>query len=149
MMVKARAAERWLADRPGGSAMDGLTEEEASIVSLVGEFVDREVRPVVQQLDHTNTYPEKLIDQMKEMGIFGLAIPEPWGETKVSAQCYAAVTEELARGWMSLAGAMGGHTLVAKLLVTYGTRNQKDAWLPKIATGEIRATIPLTDPAAR
>jgi alkylation response protein AidB-like acyl-CoA dehydrogenase len=126
--------------------MDGLTEEEATIVSLVGEFVDREVRPVVQQLDHTNTYPEKLIDQMKEMGIFGLAIPEPWGETKVSAQCYAAVTEELARGWMSLAGAMGGHTVVAKLLVTYGTQEQKDAYLPKMATGEIRATMALTEP---
>jgi alkylation response protein AidB-like acyl-CoA dehydrogenase len=146
MMVAGEAAERWLRTDPGGSAMDGLTEEEAAIVSLVGEFVDREVRPVVQQLDHANIYPEKLIDQMKEMGIFGLAIPGPWGETKVSAQCYAAVTEELARGWMSLAGAMGGHTVVAKLLVTYGTQEQKDAYLPKMATGEIRATMALTEP---
>jgi alkylation response protein AidB-like acyl-CoA dehydrogenase len=126
--------------------MDRLTEEEASIVSLVGEFTDREVRPAVRRLEHANTYPEKLIDQMKQMGIFGLAIPEPWGETKVSAQCYAAVTEELARGWMSLAGAMGGHTVVAKLLVTYGTQEQKDAWLPKMATGEIRAAMALTEP---
>jgi alkylation response protein AidB-like acyl-CoA dehydrogenase len=126
--------------------MDGLTEDEAEIVSLVGEFVDREVRPVVQELDHTNTYPGKLIDQMKEMGVFGLAIPQPWGETQVSAQCYAAVTEELARGWMSLAGAMGGHTVVAKLLVTYGTAEQQDAYLPKMATGEIRATMALTEP---
>jgi alkylation response protein AidB-like acyl-CoA dehydrogenase len=126
--------------------MDGLTEDEAEIVSLVAEFVDREVRPVVQELDHTNTYPGKLIDQMKEMGVFGLAIPQPWGETQVSAQCYAAVTEELARGWMSLAGAMGGHTVVAKLLVTYGTAEQQDAYLPKMATGEIRATMALTEP---
>jgi alkylation response protein AidB-like acyl-CoA dehydrogenase len=126
--------------------MDGLTEEESAIVSLVAEFVDREVRPVVRELEHANTYPEKLIDQMKEMGIFGLAIPEPWGEAHVSAQCYAAVTEELARGWMSLAGAMGGHTVVAKLLVTYGTPEQQDAWLPKMATGEIRATMALTEP---
>jgi len=126
--------------------MDGLTEEEAAIVSLVGEFVDREVRPVAQQLDHANAYPEKLIGQMKEMGIFGLAIPEPWGQAHVSAQCYAAVTEELARGWMSLAGAMGGHTVVAKLLVSYGTQEQKDAYLPKMATGEIRATMALTEP---
>ena len=126
--------------------MDGLTEEEAAIVSLVGEFVDREVRPVAQELDHANTYPEKLIGQMKEMGIFGLAIPEPWGQAHVSAQCYAAVTEELARGWMSLAGAMGGHTVVAKLLVSYGTQEQKDAYLPKMATGEIRATMALTEP---
>ena len=126
--------------------MEGLTEEEAAIVALVAEFVDREVRPVVRELEHANTYPEKLIDRMKEMGIFGLAVPGPWGEAHVSAQCYAAVTEELARGWMSLAGAMGGHTVVAKLLVAYGTAEQRDAWLPKMATGEVRATMALTEP---
>jgi alkylation response protein AidB-like acyl-CoA dehydrogenase len=126
--------------------MDGLTEEESAIVSLVAEFVDREVRPVARELEHANIYPEKLIDQMKEIGIFGLAIPEPWGEAHVSAQCYAAVTEELACGWMSLAGAMGGHTVVAKLLVTYGTPEQQDAWLPKMATGDVRATMALTEP---
>ncbi|EMD21696.1 acyl-CoA dehydrogenase family protein [Amycolatopsis azurea] len=123
-----------------------MTEEETAIVALVAEFVDREVRPAAQELDHTNTYPEKLIDQMKAMGVFGLAVPVPWGETQVSAQCYALVTEELARGWMSLAGAMGGHTVVAKLLATYGTQEQKDAYLPKMATGEIRATMALTEP---
>ncbi|HEX6353195.1 acyl-CoA dehydrogenase family protein [Actinophytocola sp.] len=126
--------------------MDGLTEDEVAIVGLVREFVDREVRPVVRELDHTNTYPGELIDQMKEMGVFGLAIPAPWGEAYVSAQCYAAVTEELARGWMSLAGAMGGHTVVAKLLISYGTDEQKDRYLPRMATGEIRATMALTEP---
>jgi alkylation response protein AidB-like acyl-CoA dehydrogenase len=125
---------------------DGLSGEEAAIVALVREFVDREVRPVVRELEHANAYPEKLIGQMKELGIFGLAIPEPWGAAQVSAQCYAAVTEELARGWMSLAGAMGGHTVVAKLLVAYGTRQQQDQYLPKMATGEIRATMALTEP---
>jgi alkylation response protein AidB-like acyl-CoA dehydrogenase len=123
-----------------------LTSEEAAIVALVREFVDREVRPVVRELEHANTYPEKLIGQMKELGVFGLAIPEPWGETAVSAQCYAAVTEEISRGWMSLAGAMGGHTVVAKLLVSYGTQEQRDLYLPKMATGEIRATMALTEP---
>ena len=63
---------------------------------------------------------------MKQIGIFGLAVPAPWGETQVSAQCYAAVTEELARGWMSMAGAMGGHTVVGKLIATFGTREQQD-----------------------
>ena len=126
--------------------MDGLTQEEAEIVALVGEFVDKEVRPVAQELDHTNAYPEQLIDRMKAMGVFGLAIPEPWGQAQVSAQCYAAVTEELARGWMSLAGAMGGHTVVAKLLVAFGTREQQDAYLPRMATGELRATMALTEP---
>jgi isovaleryl-CoA dehydrogenase len=123
-----------------------LNEEESAIVALVGEFVDREVRPVVQELEHGNVYPEKLIEQMKEMGVFGLAIPEPWNDGHVSTPCYAAVTEELARGWMSLAGAMGGHTVVAKLLLAYGTQEQKDHYLPKMATGEIRATMALTEP---
>jgi alkylation response protein AidB-like acyl-CoA dehydrogenase len=112
--------------------MDGLSEEESAVVTLVREFVDRDVRPAVRELEHANAYPDKLIGQMKELGIFGLAIPEPWGGAQVSAQCYAAVTEELARGWMSLAGAMGGHTVVAKLLVTYGTPEQRDRWLPKL-----------------
>lgn len=123
-----------------------LDEDETAIVALVAEFVDREVAPVVRELEHSNTYPEKLIEQMKRMGIFGLAIPEPWGEASVSAPCYAAVTEELARGWMSLAGAMGGHTVVAKLLLAFGTREQKDHYLPRMATGEIRATMALTEP---
>jgi alkylation response protein AidB-like acyl-CoA dehydrogenase len=126
--------------------VDGLSEEEDAVVALVHEFVDREVRPAVRELEHGNVYPDKLIEQMKEMGIFGLAVPGPWGEAQVSAQCYSAVTEELARGWMSLAGAMGGHTVVAKLLVTYGTPEQKDAWLPRMATGEVRATMALTEP---
>jgi alkylation response protein AidB-like acyl-CoA dehydrogenase len=126
--------------------VDELSQEESAVVDLVHEWVDREVRPAARELEHDNTYPAKLIDQMKEMGIFGLAIPEPWGEAQVSAQCYAAVTEELARGWMSLAGAMGGHTVVAKLLLAYGTQEQKDTWLPKMATGQVRAAMALTEP---
>jgi alkylation response protein AidB-like acyl-CoA dehydrogenase len=126
--------------------MDGLGEEEAAVVAVVREFVDREVKPVARELEHADTYPEKLIGQMKQMGIFGLAIPEPWGQARVSAACYVAVTAELARGWMSLAGAMGGHTVVAKLLISYGTPEQQDAWLPRMATGEVRATMALTEP---
>lgn len=126
--------------------MDELDEDETAIVAVVRDFVDREVKPVAQDLEHTNTYPEKLIDQMKRLGIYGLAIPEPWGEAKVSTPCYVAVTEELSRGWMSLAGAMGGHTVVAKLLLDYGTQEQKDSYLPRMATGELRATMALTEP---
>jgi isovaleryl-CoA dehydrogenase len=125
---------------------DELAEDEAAIVALVAEFVDEQVRPAVRELEHANTYPADLIDQMKRLGIFGLAIPEPWGDAVVSTPCYAAVTEELARGWMSLAGAMGGHTVVAKLLVAFGTDEQKDAYLPRMATGEVRAAMALTEP---
>jgi alkylation response protein AidB-like acyl-CoA dehydrogenase len=123
-----------------------LPDGEAEIVLLVRDFVDREVKPVVQELEHSNTYPAELIDQMKQLGIYGLAIPEPWGDVHVSTTCYAAVTEELSRGWMSLAGAMGGHTVVAKLLLAYGTDEQKDRYLPGMATGAIRATMALTEP---
>jgi alkylation response protein AidB-like acyl-CoA dehydrogenase len=126
--------------------MSMLSSEEQAIVETVAEWVDREVKPVVRDLEHANAYPEKLIEQMKQLGIFGLAIPGPWGEAPVSVPCYALVTAELARGWMSLAGAMGGHTVVAKLLVAFGTAEQRDRYLPKLATGEIRATMALTEP---
>ncbi len=126
--------------------MDGLTEEEAAVVAVVRDFTDRDVRPVARELEHSDTYPEALIERMKELGVFGLAVPEAWGGTPVSARCYAEVTEELARGWMSLAGAMGGHTVVAKLLATYGTRAQQERYLPRMATGEVRATMALTEP---
>jgi len=123
-----------------------LDDDETAIVTLVRQWVDREVKPVVRELEHANTYPGELVDQMKEMGIFGLAVPEPWGDASVSTSCYAAVTEELARGWMSLAGAMGGHTVVVKLLLAFGTPEQKDAYLPQLATGTVRATMALTEP---
>ena len=126
--------------------MPQLSSEEQDIVAIVREWVDREVRPVVQELEHSNTYPEKLIEQMKELGIFGLAIPAPYGEAPVSMPCYVRITEELARGWMSLAGAMGGHTVVSKLLLMFGTEEQKQHYLPRMATGEIRATMALTEP---
>jgi alkylation response protein AidB-like acyl-CoA dehydrogenase len=126
--------------------MSTLDVEEQAVVETVADWVDREVKPVVRDLEHANAYPEKLIEQMKELGIYGLAIPGPWGDAPVSMPCYALVTAELARGWMSLAGAMGGHTVVAKLLLFFGTREQQDRYLPKMATGEIRATMALTEP---
>jgi alkylation response protein AidB-like acyl-CoA dehydrogenase len=123
-----------------------LNAEEQAVVETVRDFVDREVRPVARDLDHANEYPEKLIEQMKRLGIFGLAIPEPYGDVAVSTACYVQVTEELARGWMSLAGAMGGHTVVSKLLLTFGTQEQKQRYLPRMAAGEVRATMALTEP---
>jgi alkylation response protein AidB-like acyl-CoA dehydrogenase len=126
--------------------MPTLSPEEELVLATVRRFVDEEVRPVARDLEHADEYPEALIDRMKELGVFGLAVPEPWGEAPVSMPCYALVTAELARGWMSLAGAMGGHTVVAKLLLAFGTEEQKDAYLPRMATGEVRATMALTEP---
>jgi alkylation response protein AidB-like acyl-CoA dehydrogenase len=126
--------------------VSGLSAEERAVVRTVAEFVDREVRPVARQLEHANEYPDKLIGMMKDLGIFGLAIPGPYGDAPVSTTCYAEVTAELARGWMSLAGAMGGHTVVAKLLLRFGTDAQRARYLPRMATGEVRATMALTEP---
>ena len=124
----------------------GLSADEAMLVATVREFVDKEVRPTVREREHANEYPEAWIEQMKRIGIYGLAIPEEYGGTPVSMPCYVLVTQELARGWMSLAGAMGGHTVVAKLLTLFGTDEQKKTYLPAMATGEVRATMALTEP---
>jgi len=123
-----------------------MVDEEQSLVRTVRDFIDRDVKPAVNEMEHRNEYPEKFIEQMKQIGIYGLAVPEEYGGTPVSMPCYVAVTEELARGWMSLAGAMGGHTVVAKLLTAFGTDEQKAAYLPGMATGELRATMALTEP---
>jgi isovaleryl-CoA dehydrogenase len=125
--------------------MEGLPDEEREIVEVVRDFVDRDVKPVVRELDHSNTYPEKLIETMKELGIFGLAIPgrgRGQGEHAVLRPGHRGAL----RGWMSLAGAMGGHTVVAKLIQDHGTSEQKDAYLPRMATGSLRATMALTEP---
>ncbi|AZZ80889.1 MULTISPECIES: acyl-CoA dehydrogenase family protein [Gordonia] len=126
--------------------MSTLSAEESFLVETVRSFVDREVKPTVQDVEHANEYPEKWIEQMKQIGIYGLAVPEEYGGSPVSMPCYARVTQELARGWMSLAGAMGGHTVVAKLLTLFGTEEQKQNYLPRMATGEMRATMALTEP---
>ncbi|ETW23907.1 acyl-CoA dehydrogenase [Mycobacterium gastri 'Wayne'] len=123
-----------------------LNNEEAMLVDTVRAFIDREVKPSVREMEHANAYPEAWIEQMKRIGIFGLAVPEEYGGSPVSMPCYVQVTQELARGWMSLAGAMGGHTVVAKLLTLFGTEDQKTAYLPAMATGELRATMALTEP---
>ncbi|MGZ8814747.1 MAG: acyl-CoA dehydrogenase family protein [Mycobacterium sp.] len=127
-------------------AVHMLTEEETMLVGTVRSFVDREVKPTVREVEHANDYPEAWIEQMKRIGIYGLAIPESYGGSPVSMPCYVEVTQELSRGWMSLAGAMGGHTVVAKLLALFGTEEQKQRYLPPMATGEVRATMALTEP---
>ncbi|NUU21642.1 MAG: acyl-CoA dehydrogenase [Streptomycetaceae bacterium] len=125
---------------------DILSADEQLVVRTVRDFVDKDVRPVVRELEHANTYPEALVERMKALGVFGLAVAEEYGGTPVSMPCYVLITEELARGWMSLAGAMGGHTVVAKLLHHFGTDAQKQRYLPRMATGELRATMALTEP---
>lgn len=126
--------------------VDTLNAEETMLVETVRAFIDRDVKPRVREVEHANEYPEAWIEQMKQIGIYGLAIPEEYGGSPVSMPCYVEVTQELSRGWMSLAGAMGGHTVVAKLLTLFGTEDQKRTYLPAMAKGEVRATMALTEP---
>jgi alkylation response protein AidB-like acyl-CoA dehydrogenase len=150
--VLTHKATCWQAVEPGVNTDGGLrvrqeqNDEEEMLVATVRAFIDRDVKPTVREVEHANTYPEAWIEQMKRIGIYGLAIPEEYGGSPVSMPCYVRVTEELARGWMSLAGAMGGHTVVAKLLTLFGTEEQKRTYLPRLATGELRATMALTEP---
>ncbi|MGV0577721.1 acyl-CoA dehydrogenase family protein [Mycolicibacterium elephantis] len=123
-----------------------MNAEETMLVETVRTFIDRDVKPQVREVEHANAYPEAWIEQMKRIGIYGLAIPESYGGSPVSMPCYVEVTQELSRGWMSLAGAMGGHTVVAKLITLFGTEEQKQRYLPPMATGELRATMALTEP---
>jgi alkylation response protein AidB-like acyl-CoA dehydrogenase len=123
-----------------------LSPEEQSIVDVVSSFVDTAVRPVARELEHANTYPASLIDQMKQLGVFGLLAPSEYGGVDVSAACFALVAAELARGWMSLAGSMGSHSVVTFLIKTFGTPAQRSEWLPRLATGEVRAAMALTEP---
>lgn len=127
--------------------MRDLPDDERAIVEAVARWVDREVRPKAGRLERAGEYPGALIDQMKTMGVFGLAVPARWSGSAVSTRCFALVTEELARGWMSLAGAVGGHSVVARLLARHGTPEQQERWLPRMATGEVRAAMALTEPS--
>jgi alkylation response protein AidB-like acyl-CoA dehydrogenase len=123
-----------------------IDDLENLVVRTVADWVDGEVKPAVRAVEQSDSYPDQFIDSMKELGLFGLCIPEPWGETRVSVPCFARVTEELARGWMSLAGALGGHSVVSSLITEFGTDAQREKYLPRMATGELRATMALTEP---
>src|SRR5258707_10822858 len=114
-----------------------MTDEEIMLVETVRAFIDRDVKPTVRDVEHANEYPEAWIEQMKRIGIYGLAIPEEHGRSPASTRCYVLVTQELSRGWMSLAGAMGGHTVVAKLLPLFGTGGQKRKYLPVRESGDV------------
>ncbi|WP_037355772.1 acyl-CoA dehydrogenase family protein [Amycolatopsis orientalis] len=123
-----------------------LTDDEQQMVALVAEFVDERVRPRVREFEADDIYPAEFIDEMKKLGFFGLLAPAEYGGVDVSTACFARVTEELARGWMSLAGAIGGHSVITYLIKTFGTPEQREKYLPAMAEGRIRATMALTEP---
>ncbi|MFE3543944.1 acyl-CoA dehydrogenase family protein [Nocardia sp. NPDC059177] len=124
----------------------GLTEVQAEILSTVRAFVDKEIIPVAQELEHSDTYPQAIVDRMAEMGLFGLMIPEEYGGLGESLLTYALCVEELARGWMSISGVINTHFIVAYLLAQHGTARQREHFLPRMATGEVRGAFSMSEP---
>jgi hypothetical protein len=123
----------------------GLTEFQTEIVANVRQFVDKEIIPNAQELEHADTYPQDIVDQMREMGLFGLMIPEDYGGLGESLLTYALCVEELARGWMSVSGVINTHFIVAYMLRQHGTDEQKQRFLPRMATGETRGAFSMSE----
>ncbi len=125
---------------------DGLSEEQRELLKLVKEFVDEQIIPVATELEHRDEYPQDIVDAMKEMGIFGLMIPEEYGGLGESLLTYALCVEEIARGWMSVSGIINTHFIVAYMLLQHGTEEQKQKYLPRMATGEVRGAFSMSEP---
>jgi alkylation response protein AidB-like acyl-CoA dehydrogenase len=125
---------------------EGLSDVQRQIVDAVREFTDREIIPRAQQLEHDDEYPQRIVDQMREMGLFGLTIPEEYGGLGESLLTYALAVEELARGWMSVSGIINTHFIVAYLLMQHGTEEQKRRYLPRMAAGELRGAFSMSEP---
>ena len=125
---------------------DGLTSDQVDLLALVREFVNEQVLPVATALEHADEYPTQIVKGMQEMGIFGLMIPEEYGGLGESLLTYALVVEEIARGWMSVSGIINTHFIVAYMLLNHGTDEQKQRYLPKMATGEVRGAFSMSEP---
>ncbi|WP_157157368.1 acyl-CoA dehydrogenase family protein [Diaminobutyricimonas sp. LJ205] len=125
---------------------DGLTDVQEEILRTVRDFVDKEILPVANSLEHADEYPTEIIEALKDLGIFGITIPEEYGGLGESVLTYALVVEEIARGWMSVAGVINTHFIVAYLLVQHGTEEQKAKYLPRMATGEVRGAFSMSEP---
>ena len=128
---------------------EGLTDVQQEIVKTVRGFVDKEILPHVAALEREDTYPTEIVEGMKEMGLFGLMIPEEHGGLGESLLTYALVVEEIARGWMSVSGIINTHFIVAYLLQQHGTDEQRKSLLPRMATGEVRGSFSMSEPALR
>ena len=125
---------------------EGLSDEQTELLMLVRQFVDEQIIPVAMDLERKDEYPTQIVEGMKEMGIFGLMIPEEYGGLGESLLTYALCVEEIARGWMSVSGIINTHFIVAHLLLQHGTEEQKKKYLPRMATGEVRGAFSMSEP---
>ncbi len=125
---------------------EGLNDIQKEILSAVRDFVNKEIIPVANELEHADEYPQAIVDGLKELGVFGLMIPEEYGGLGESLLTYALVVEEIARGWMPVSGVINTHFIVAYMLMHHGTAEQKDKYLPRMATGEVRGAFSMSEP---
>ncbi len=126
----------------------GLSEEHALFRATVRDFVDREIRPVAIEWEHSGRYPAEIVETMKDLGLFGLTVPEEYGGLGADLVTLAIVFEEISRGWMGIAGILGSHTLSCFMIARHGTEEQRRAYLPDLATGARRTGVALTEPDA-
>src|SRR6187402_1117405 len=125
---------------------DGLTEDQSEILKAVRSFVEEKILPVATELEHADEYPTEIVEGLKELGIFGLMIPEEYDGLGESLLTYGLCVEEIARGWMSVSGVINTHFIVAYMLMQHGTEEQKRKYLPRMATGEVRGSFSMSEP---
>lgn len=128
------------------SSSSEYTDEQKAIIEMVRQFADEQIIPNAEHYDSTDTYPEPIIEQLKELGLFGITIPEEYGGLGLDLTTYCMVVEELSRGWISISGAINTHFIGTYLLMKYGSEEQRQKYLPRMATGEIRAAFSLSEP---
>jgi alkylation response protein AidB-like acyl-CoA dehydrogenase len=128
------------------SAYTDKTDDQKAITEMVRQFVDNEVLPVAEEHDHEDSFPDAVVEQMKELGLFGVTIPEEYGGMGLDLTTYAMIVEELSRGWISVSGIVNTHFIGSYLLMKFGTDEQKQELLPRMATGELRAAFSLSEP---
>ena len=123
-----------------------MTDEEKQVVTMIRDFVKRDVEPVASEMEHADAYPHEIVEKMKTLGLFGCTIGEKYGGMGLNSFTYAKVIEEITAGWMSIAGIINSHLIMAHILELFGTEDQKEHFLPKMATAEFRGGIALTEP---
>src|SRR5437870_6668479 len=122
------------------------TDEQKAITGMVRRFADEQILPNAEHYDHEDSFPEAIVEQMKGLGLFGVTIPEEYGGMGLDLTTYAMIVEELSRGWISISGVVNTHFIGSYLLIKFGTDEQRQELLPKMATGEIRAAFSLSEP---
>jgi alkylation response protein AidB-like acyl-CoA dehydrogenase len=128
------------------AVLDGLGEEQREVVALVRQFTDEQIIPVASKLEHDDEFPDEIVEGLKELGLFGFTIPEEYGGLGLDLTTYALSVSELARGWMSVSGIINTHFIVANMIMRDGTEEQKQRFLPRMATGEVRCAFSMTEP---